>query len=430
MLTDAPEHQEILAGGLRLRSIRSMEDVDRLAVFNAMIHGPELDAITRALIVEHPHTRPQHWLIVEDPAAGGQIVSSLCLIPWRWRYEDVELPAGEMGIVGTHPDYRRRGLVRALDRRFKTLLADEGWLLSHIQGIPYYYRQFGYEYALPLEGGWQIAPHQVPEPDDARGLEGAAPYTFRLATADDLPALEALYAGAVRHLAIWAVRDAAVWRYLLEQGPGTAADAQTWLVLKPGGQIEGYVRIAARGFGAGLIVEEASDLGHAAALATLRFAKHTALERGKPYVRLSLTDGNPLVRAARAWGAHSERRYAWQIYLPDAVRLLRAIAPVLERRLADSAFAGLTHTLTLSLFRSAVALEFEGGRLIKVESVPPQDFAHANHIPPSLLAPLVLGWRSREELREAFPDCSAWGQTAYLIDVLFPKLDGFLYTQY
>jgi hypothetical protein len=40
----------------------------------------------------------------------------------------------------------------------------------------------------------------------------------------------------------------------------------------------------------------------------------------------------------------------------------------------------------------------------------------------------VLGYRSREELRQCYPDVGIWGQSQYLVDVLFPKMEAYIYT--
>ena len=95
-----------------MKSLAGEEDVERLAAFNGAIHGDELPPMIRTLLLHHPQTRPEHWLFVEDEAEG-QVVSSICLIPWTWRYEDVELKAGQMEFVGTLEPYRHRGLIRA-----------------------------------------------------------------------------------------------------------------------------------------------------------------------------------------------------------------------------------------------------------------------------------------------------------------------------
>jgi predicted N-acetyltransferase YhbS len=419
--TDPCAHH--LGDHLVLTSVSTIEDVERVAEFNGLIHDAHVTDMTRALILHHPRTRPEHWLFVEDERTG-QIVSSLCLIPWTWRYGEVELRAGEQGIVGTLPEYRHRGLIRALNRRFKELLRDAKFDLSHIQGIPYFYRQFGYEYAIPLEGGWNIHAHQIPD-----GLPLRESFQFRRATLDDLPALVRLYDDAACDLEISAVRDAAAWRYLIEHEPLTASASETWLVLGAGDEIVGYWRVEKFGFGEGLIVSDASRLSHPAALAVLRKVKALAAERGKPYIRLASADTCPLIRAAKAWGAQHAGRYAWQIHIPDPARLLRTIAPVLERRIAASPLAGLTQTVYLNLYHESFDLRFEEGRLTSVEAVGFSDTGEIR-LPPLLLAPLVLGWRSREELHQSHPDVSIWGQSAYLIDILFPKMESFIYTTY
>ncbi len=400
------------------------EDVERLAAFNVLVHGDDLVArMTRAMLNHHPHTRPEEWPYVEDQSTG-EIVSALCLIPWTWRYEDVTLKAGEMGIVGTLESYRRRGLIRALDGYFKDLLRSGEYDLSHIQGIPYYYRQFGYEYALPLEGGWQIRPDQIPGsvPENARG------FSFRLATLDDISALEQWYDdNATRDLEISAVRDRDIWCYLLTHQGYTQSSAETWLVLDASQNPVGYFRVAAFGFGAGLIMEESSRLSHPAAVAALGHLKTLCLERSKPYIRLSASDTSPVVRAAQGWGAHSEGRYAWQIHVPDVARLLRRIAPVLERRLASSAFAGMSETIVINMYREAVELCVTSGQIVSVEAVGFRPWEEQSiNIPPLDVTPLVLGYRSREELHAAHPDVGIWGQSAYLIDVLFPKMTAFI----
>jgi predicted N-acetyltransferase YhbS len=401
------------------------EDIERLAAFSARIHSDEHVAeATRAMLKHHPYTRPEAWPFVEDESTG-EIVSALCLIPWTWRYEDVTLKAGEMGFVGTLENYRHKGLIRALDGYFKELLRDGEYDLSQIQGIPYFYRQFGYEYALPLEGGWQIRHDQIPD-DLPEGFH------FRQATLDDLPVLARLYDEAARDLDISTVRDRAAWRYMVEHQPHTQSAGETWLVWDSrDGTPVGYFRVARCGFGAGSVVEETSRLSQPAAMAAL--GKIRALSDGweKPYIRLSASDTSPVVKVAWAWGAHSEGRYAWQIHVPDVARLMRKIAPVLERRIANSAFAGLSETVVFNMYRKAVELRFANGQIASIEAVGFRNWErHSINIPPLLVAPLVLGYRSREELHQSHPDVGIWGQSAYLIDVLFPKMKAFIYQIY
>jgi hypothetical protein len=423
LLTRTTPYREELPNGLVLRSLSRAEDVERLAAFNGTIHGTGVADMTRELVLHHPDTRPEHWLYVED-SRKSEIVSSLCLIPWTLHYDTVSLQAGEMGIVGTREDHRHQGLVRAQAARHTALLRTGGYHLSHIQGIPYFYRQFGYEYALPLEGGWRL------ELDMIRDTAGSpAEYTYRLADASDIASLRLLYGRATGGLGICTARSEGVWRYLLGPSMQTEMMAETWLVLDAQEQRVAYLRIPRAGFGEGLIVNEASQLSAPTSAAVLRQLKTWSVDRGKPYIRLCLPENSTLVEAARYLGAHSLGYYAWQIKLVDIRQLMLRIGPVLERRIAESPFAGLTESVCLNLYREAYALHFREGRLESVESL---GFSEQGgiRIPPLLLAPLVLGYRSREDLAQAHRDVSVSPQWQPLVDVLFPRLGSFLYTVY
>ncbi len=424
MFVPTEPYRRALGNGLLLKSLSDEQDAERLAVFNGIIHGEIVAATTRALIFYHPSTRPPHWLFVEDEVSR-QIVSSICLIPWTWRYEDVTLKAGEMGIVGTLPDYRRRGFIRALVARFDELLRDGDYDLSHIQGIPYFYRQFGYEYAIPLEGGWRIEPHLIPDAPPGE----APPFSLRQATAHDLPTLMRLFDEAAQELSIRTVRDEAMWRYLLDHALQTDTSAETWLALDGAGRPGGYWRVAERGFGEGLIVNEVSRLSNALAPAALRQFKALAIARDKPYIRLNVPTDSSLVQTARYLGAHDLGRYAWQIRLPDVGRLLLKLAPVLERRLAASPLAGLAQRVCLNMYRQAFDLCFEGGKLAAVAALGFSDRTDIR-LPPPLAAPLLLGYRSYEALAQVYSDVSVRREWQYLVDVLFPTVASFIYTIY
>jgi hypothetical protein len=424
LFTPPSPYRNALEGSLVLKSVASESDVARLAAFNGQIHDQGVADMTRELILNHPNTRPEHWLFVEDESTE-QVVSSLCLIPWTWRYQGVEIQAGEMGIVGTLDAYRRRGLIRALVGRFKELLRDGEYDLSQIQGIPYFYRQFGYEYAMPLEGGWHVQLHQIP--DHPAGE--AAPYDFRVANTQDIPALSRLYDQAAQDLDICVVRSEAEWRYLLGPSTKTEMDAQTWLMVDAQDRVAAYLRVPKEGFGTGLIVNEVSRLDASLAMAALRFLKKLSAERNKPYLRLNVPQSSVLIQMARTLGAHDAGRYAWQIHLVDVARLLRKLAPAFERRLAASPLAGLSKTISLNLYQEAFDLRFEAGKLLAVDAVGFRD-GGTIRLPPFLLAPLLLGYKSRQELAQAYPDFSVWGEAQLLVDTLFPKLDSFAYTIY
>jgi predicted N-acetyltransferase YhbS len=411
-----------LQGDLILRSAADERDVERVAEFNGSIHGPETVSMTRNLFIHHPNTQKEDLIFAEDER-NGQVVSSLCLIPWTWRYEGIDIPTGEMGIVGTLEEYRHRGLIRVQVERFKRRLNERGCLLSQIQGIPYYYRQFGYEYALPLEGGLRLELRHAPAtPPDT-------PFTFRLATPEDIPTLMQLYDEAAQDLAIHTARDEGIWRYLLTHSIGTEMEQERWIVQNADGQSVGYVCIPEHHFGQELVASEVSRLGFEAAMAVLHYLKELAAERGKPGIRLNLPANCTLMQSARSLGAHDQGTYAWQIHVPDFSALLRALTPVFERRIAGSPFAGLTREVRLSLYRETLSLQFEAGKLTEVTNL---GFTAGEDIrvPPLQFIPLVLGYRTIQELQAAYPDVGVASPWQLLVETLFPRMTSFIYTIY
>ncbi|MFL5733263.1 MAG: GNAT family N-acetyltransferase, partial [Chloroflexia bacterium] len=205
--------------GLVMRRAR-LEDRERVAEFhaNTLLDVGETPPLERlyAFVLdlmsgEHPTFTPGDFLVVED-TANGKIASSMCLISQTWSYEGIQFPAGQPDIVSTGPAYRRRGLVGAQMEEVHRWSAERGELVQGITGIPWFYRQYGYEYALSLD-----ASRSGPRPRGHGLKEGETePYRFRRATMDDVPFISEMYRQATSRSMVASVRDEALWRYDLE----------------------------------------------------------------------------------------------------------------------------------------------------------------------------------------------------------------------
>ena len=114
--------------------------------------------------------------------------------------------------------------------------------------------------------------------------------------------------------------------------------------------------------------------------------------------------------------------YAWYVRVPDLPTFLRAIAPVLERRLAQSVLAGYSGELALNFYRAGLHMVFVDGRLQTVENWR-SPLWHSNEnasFPPLVFLQLLFGHRSLDELRYAYPDVWANEETAFVLKTLFP----------
>ena len=148
-----------LGGGLILRQATA-EDTEAAAEFQSLVHAPpgtsgeEFRIWTRDLMRGAlPGFQPGDFTLVEDTNTDA-IVSMLNLIPQTWSYGGIEVGVGRIELVSTHPDYRRRGLVRAQMDAVHEISAKRGERMQVISGIPWYYRQFGYDMALECQVGY------------------------------------------------------------------------------------------------------------------------------------------------------------------------------------------------------------------------------------------------------------------------------------
>lgn len=324
-----------LGDGLTLRSVSSPADVQRYIGLSARVTN-EGDIVAR-LLHHHPTTtHMDYWLVVDE--ATGAAVSSTCLLPWRCQLDGLTLRVAMLEMVVTDPLYRQRGLVRQQIEHFHAVVAERGFDLSIIQGIPYYYRQYGYGYALdhtPLTAlaAWRI-------PDAPTGIP--TPYEIRPATVDDVTDLTRLYQAAMGQHQIFVERSAADWHYLL-QHKGHAAQL---VVARETGRRVGY--FVSVGMGVPLRLHEHGVLDHGVGLAILQALKQTG--DGEIQIAGPATDRLvALVRTLGGVGLPVADQWLWRI--SDLVALLKRLAPLLAQRLAQAGCSDFCGTLRLNLYR-------------------------------------------------------------------------------
>lgn len=417
-------------------------DAEPLATFMAQAfrdpatNQPDLEAARWArdlLRGNHPTFSVDQFTIVEDRRAGT-IVSALCLIPQVWSYDGIAINVGRPEIVATGEHYRRRGLVRAQFEEIHRWSQQRGDLMLAITGIPWYYRQFGYEPALELEGGRTGYLSQVPRsPDDA-----SEPYRLRPALDADLPLLaEIIEQGHARYL-MRAVRDLTLWRYeLAGRDPQHVVRRELRIIERSDGAPVGVLAHAGMLWGQSLVVK-AYELRPGVSWAAVtpsvvRYvaetgAAYAAQRQGEPFSEFSfgLGSAHPVYEVLGDRLPHSYAPYAWYVRVPDIAAFLKQIAPVLELRLATSIMAGHSGELKLNFYRSGVRLVFEQGRITTIEPWQVQRRQPNMWAFPDLtFLQLLLGYRSLDELRHAFADC--YGDSAALLRVLFPKQPSYVW---
>lgn len=438
--------QKQLPGGLILRSLSegNASDRDRLPQFYADVNTEGrsvasknfITAWTNDLINDHPTVTWDDIFVVVDPAQDDRIASATLLIPQTWRYEDVEVPVGRPELVGTLPEYRGQGLVRALFDVVHERSAALGHELQVITGIPHFYRQFGYTMAVDLADPHAAFPlHTLVDP----APDYQPSFTLRPATEADIPSISAWYDYMARERLLTERRSADEWRYeILGRSPSSGQKMAYLIIVNSVGEDVGYVEL----FGnlpsvdnpcveciSYVVGDQSSYLatfddvmrgikswaetrfGHCPALLMFGAGIHGTLDR--------------LIDRTRGGYIH-RREYMWYLRAPKPITFFRLIQPVLERRLAGSGANRYTGELKLGFYDlTGISLTFEHGQLTCIKPVSGKDGYDAA-FPWHLLWNVVFGHHHYDEIRNILPEAWATGKGAVLLDALFPKKKSWL----
>ncbi len=433
-----------LPDGLIIRRA-TMQDTDALAELqkHAFAHpdtGELVEGITlwtrNLMSGKHPTFRPNDFLVVEDTKSRA-LVSCMCLISQTWKMKDVSFGVGRVEIVCTDATYRKRGLVREQFSILHEWSRERGEMLQAITGIPFYYRQFGYEYAIELTAPRQtFVPQQIPQLQKDENEK----FILRRARQEDLPFVAEMYERGRARTLIHCERDLKMFEYEhFIEDDGTNQYGAWWEVIETaGGERVGTLShhryiFQGRNFASyyEILPQYAWDEVTPAVLRALHRQTETMRNvDGKPFSHFGwfLGANHPFFQWLGDNSAPMWPPYAWYIRVPDLPAFLKHIAPILEKRVAASDFQNHSGALRLNFYRDGVEIIFENGRIANVQAwrATAGDFGQSGFgsaiFPELTFHKLLFGHRSRAELQAMFPDCIMdTDKTAALIDVLFPK---------
>jgi hypothetical protein len=427
-----------LGDGLVLRQA-TVEDTEKLCDFLGDVHrepGAEepqeyVIAWTRDLMTrEHPTFDVGDFTLVEDTRTGA-VVSALCLISQTWSYGGVPFGVGRVELVATHMDYRRRGLIRAQFEVIHRWSAERGERVQAITGIPWYYRQFGYEMAMTL-GGYRVGyKPQVPKLKEGE----QEPHRLRPVTELDLAFVAEVYDYGTGRYPVACVWDEALWRCELTGKSEKNADRRELRIIEtssgePVGFLGVFPRLWRGQVGAGCYELKPGISWLAVTPSVVRYlwalgeewaARDPKQEAGACAFYLGAE--HPVYQVFHERLPFTRSPYAWYLRVPDLPDFVQHVAPVLERRLAESVLVAHSGELKISFYRDGLRLIFEEGRLAKVAAwQPPHPDEGSAAFPDLTFLQLLFGYRSLEELDHAFADCWTVNEEARaLLEALFPK---------
>lgn len=382
-----PDHEEIVV------RVARPEDADGIvALVNDRI-GTE-DGPEARITLDDPRFGPGGWTVAVD---DDRIISVLGLFPALTRVGSITVQSAFIEFVATAREYEGRGLVRKQIELAHRISAERGDLIMWMVGIPYFYRQFGYEYAVPT-------PHTV---DLTAPVGASTDLSFREASVDDIDAITALQGHMAASAVIVAEHDQLLWSWYI------ASPVYRVVIAEREGTPVGMMRIYDDD-GDPLVFDVAA--GDPATLLAL------ATEAAGPDGTATVALRPGLEDFVANFGETNHDGYAYYVRVADPCALFKAVLPELNFRMADSGVEFEDGELLISLYRESITAQIRNGQLESVTSggtVQAPVSQGGCGVPPDLVAHLILGPLGALELERRHADVLL-GKRRALMDVLFP----------
>lgn len=412
---------ELDDGGFKLQRLETEEDVQQNLMLMRVVFGERtgVDKLVQKLIDHHPSMTLHDFLVIKH---DGKIVASVALVPVTWSVGDVQMKVAELGMVATLPEYRRRGLIRQLVDEYHRQVREQGYDLSVLEGIPYFYRQFGYEYAVPLLEETRIGLELIPECDPKVKIR---PFTVR-----DLPKAMRLLEHSQRKFYVHSVRDPQIWGIQHETMMASDPEPFEAYAVDDEGETAAYFRMRENPDEKELLLTEVTEVDRSCAQAILKFLRDHGQKHGLETLVACVSYQEPFSQHLAAIGATRRApAYAWQVRMVDYVRIFWKLKPLFEKRLADSMYRRLTETLNFNFREFTIRMTVKDGEVVDVQRVEGGERSPLG-FNPLVFVKLLLGDWCRDELETAYPDCRVDVSHRHLVDVMFPKLPSYIHSAY
>ncbi|MFW9914150.1 MAG: GNAT family N-acetyltransferase [Candidatus Thorarchaeota archaeon] len=320
-------------------------DSDALLDFLCQIWGEAGRPYFFATLSKHPDLLPSdHFLLTNRKT--GEVAAYLCLLKKIWVMNGIALPVAQMEFVATRQEYRHRGFFRWLNTEFEKRVKEQDFLVQAVAGAPYFYRQFGYEYAAHLHGNLVISPQLIPAASEA---EPEAIEIERV-TRETFPEYLTFRHKLLSCIDLFRKLQVSDYDYLAYEKLHRESMAFDFYRGKQGDRTVGIFSLHVNGTDLELADLMLTQLEHLSGI--LRFVSTMASNLGNKALCIRpVVQGDLELCLERLARSTFQRFDAWYVRLPSIRDFLEAIKPVLETRLAKSSFAGFSGELVISNYK-------------------------------------------------------------------------------
>lgn len=383
------------------------EDKDRLIEFNKLVHKGNIVDHINNLMFKNPFNSIKNFAYLE---INGEIAAMVGFLEYKQQFGEEEVNIGEVTYVGTHPEYRKRGLIRELMNYWLHYAKDKGIELSFLYGISDFYQQFGFEYAVPTYF-YDYVTIEKEMLEDIKGkyiIEKLSSYSEKYAKE-----IKDIYDKSSKENFCSKVRSLEYFQYRLKD---TNKGQHRWYVVLEQEKIKGYIWLSLSE--TKIIIREANieDEDAGKNLSELLYSLTKNIEDIK-IIGLRVPVNNSFAKYLYKRGAKFSctnefypKNWAGMYKILDLEASMKKLIPSFEKRLYNSRFYEYTGSFNINTEIGKVNFHVERGKVIITSGFKP---GWEIEIPINILTAIYTGYRDicyyegeiifkGEELEEVF----------------------------
>jgi len=353
---------------------------------------------------------------------GDRLIGCVHLIDTPMDYFGLELKSCELGIVATDPDYQKRGISSQLTEQFMNEVKEKGYTSIFIQGIPHFYRKFGFNYAVPMHSAkftfhngmvLKQIDHQIHE-----------------AKAEDANFIyEKCLEFRKQKSGIYRYRPQKLIKHSINDYE-TPELKKLYYIVSENGEKKGYFCL--KNDPNHVNLEEISEMTPELFASVYSFLQEKAGEQNE--ILLNVPKNISFIDYLESMSELKKGdfdktigllekdigEYAWQVLIPDYFRFFQAIRPVLEDNIAHSEFKDRDIQFNFNTYKELIAFDIRHSKIdLKYK---PWTLTWDMNLPPQTAVKIIFDNFTQEELRPVIPDLIIKHQELkQLLKVLFPK---------
>ncbi|MFW9921612.1 MAG: hypothetical protein ACFFED_18570, partial [Candidatus Thorarchaeota archaeon] len=321
---------------------------------------------------------------------------------------------------GTREQYRHQGLVREINKAYDERAEEIKPVLQAVAGIPYFYRELDYEYAVPMESGFYIASSLIPNLPEGRNET----ISIRKTDSTSFPEwLDFRKNHLPRRTWLKGLGEEDFDYHSFDECK-PRNEAFTFCLVEDSGEVVGvfYYMWSEEDY---LEVGELYLLDCKYADGVLRHLKKLAASLGDVPFEIRPPNQPDLYEYLKARSRSAPvGAYMWYVKIPSISRFLLTIKEHIHERLQHTEFDRYSGALTLTNYKEGFSLQFEDGHLVDIQSDSSKDYEeyYDLRLPKGPLTKLLMGCSTFDELKQYDPDVACKSVKRPLVRALFPKL--------